>query len=70
MSSAKRARRYPTKADVARAVEAVAATGMPVCSVVIRPDGTIALSSGQLPLGGEAAGDASEFETWDRAGRL
>jgi hypothetical protein len=70
MSSAKRAKRYPSKADVARAVQAVAATGIPVCSVMIRPDGTIALSSGQLPIAGFEGGDASEFETWDRAGRL
>lgn len=62
-------RRYPRKADVARAVDAVIATGIPVGTVELRPDGTIALSTARVPAN-DGDGDGSAFDAWERAGRL
>jgi hypothetical protein len=70
VSSRQRVRRYATKAEVDRAVQAVLANGIPVSSIVLGPDGTIALSSGRLPASAADRADGDEFETWDRAGRL
>lgn len=69
MSAAKPVRRYPRKAEVARAVEAVIATGIPVGRVELRPDGTIALSTVRVSIS-QGDEDGSVFDEWERTGRL
>ena len=62
-------RRYPRKAEVARAVDAVMATGIPVSTVALHPDGTISLSTAKTSIK-PGNDDGSAFDAWERAGRL
>jgi hypothetical protein len=56
-------RTYPRKVEITRAVEAAKACGIEVAGIEISPAGTIKiLSPGQSV--------ASEFDEWDKAGRL
>ena len=58
-------RSYPRKAEIARAVEAAKACGIDVAGIEVSRDGSIKV------LGpGSASPPRSEFEEWDKAGRL
>lgn len=63
------ARRYPRKADVARAVQAARHNGITVRSLELRADGTIRLSDA-ADAERRAEGDRSEFDIWNEEGRL
>ena len=58
-------RYYPRRAEITRAVEAAKACGIEVNGIEVSPDGSIKIISGA---GGTPS--ESEFDTWDRAGRL
>jgi hypothetical protein len=57
---------YARTSEITRAVQALKASGMSVVSVDLRRDGTIRLSSALPP----DPADQSEFELWDKAGKL
>lgn len=59
-------RRYALGREISRAVDAMRANGIVITSVDLHPDGTIRFSSASIA----ALGSASEFERWDKAGRL
>jgi hypothetical protein len=59
-------RRYALRREVARAVAAVQASGISIQTVDLRPDGTIRLSSGATP----SDVLSSEFDAWEKAGKL
>jgi hypothetical protein len=59
-------RRYALKTEISRAVAAVQASGIPIASIDLRPDGTIRLSSA---VAADPA-EATEFDRWDKAGKL
>lgn len=59
-------RRYALKTEISRAVAAVQASGIPIASIDLRPDGTIRLSSA---VAADPA-EETEFDRWDKAGKL
>lgn len=58
-------RSYPRKAEIARAVEAAKACGIDVAGIEVSRDGCIKV----LGLGSTSS-PPSEFDEWDKAGRL
>jgi hypothetical protein len=59
-------KRYALKFEITRAVQAVRASGIPITSIDLRPDGTIRLSSA---VAADPA-EETEFDRWDKAGKL
>lgn len=68
MISHARARKYPTKAEILRTVQAARESGIVVNSIECSRDGTIRLSRGDES--NRPGNGADEFEAWDAAGRL
>jgi hypothetical protein len=60
-------RSYPRKAEIARAVEAAKACGIDVASIEVSRDGSIKVLG---PGSGSGSPPPSEFDEWDKAGRL
>jgi hypothetical protein len=56
---------YPRKAEITRAVEAAKACGIAVASIEVSRDGSIKVLGPGL-----APSPPSEFDKWDKAGRL
>ena len=59
-------RRYPRRAEIARAVAAARDMGIAVTGLEISPDGRIRVTSGKP----DFQATSSEFDRWDAAGRL
>ena len=59
-------KRYAVKTEIVTAVAAIQESGLPIVTIDLHPDGTIRLSS---VLGTDPAKE-SEFDRWDKAGRL
>ncbi len=57
-------RTYPRKAEIARAVEAAKQCGIEVAGIEVSRDGCIKV------LGASSASSPSEFDKWDKDGRL
>lgn len=62
-------RRYPRRSDISRAVEAARENGIPVSSIETSPEGTIRLYASSSP-NRVSEGDETEFDLWDREGKL
>lgn len=58
-------RTYPRKADIARAVQAARACGLDIAAIEISPAGAIRI----VGPGADPSAE-SEFDVWDRAGKL
>lgn len=58
-------RAYPRKADIARAVQAARACGLDVAAIKVSPEGAIRIVGP-----GPNPPPESEFDAWDRAGKL
>lgn len=63
---AERAVRYPRRAEITRLVQAARATGVNVGSIDVRPDGSIRINTDS----GAIERPDTEFDRWDKAGRL
>lgn len=60
-------RSYPRKVEITRTVEAAKACGIDVAGIEVSPDGSIKI----LVLGpGLAATPETEFDYWDKSGKL
>ena len=62
-------RRYPRRSDISRAVEAARENGISVSSIETSPEGIIRLSSSSSPTR-VSEGEETEFDLWDREGKL
>lgn len=61
-----RRRSYPRKAEIVRAVEAAKLSGLDVAGIEVSPEGVIKIVEARaIPKQPE-----SEFDRWDREGRL
>lgn len=58
--------RYARSTAIRQAVQAARASGFPISSVDLRPDGTIRLSAERS----DRPEDSSEFDRWEAAGKL
>lgn len=60
-------RAYPRKADIARAVQAARACGLDIAAIEISPQGAIRIVG---PCPGPNPPAETEFDAWDREGKL